>query len=1365
MRYYFLNILFLLISVLLRGNNVPTISISKVTPEGGVTYNSILCIAEDELGFIWFGSNDGLFRFNTVDIKRYSHFQNDPKSIPTNRINHIYKDLTDNLWIATENGLCVYNRVEDNFNSLSTKDQFGNFIGKNIHSFFQDKDSIYWFADERGVGTINMETNKAFYLNIENKGEGVHLVSLDEKGTIWVFFDDGEIYFKTNGSNTFQYFSKVMPYSIRSVLIDDEHVWIAYISNGLLCLNKDGSQNTYYSSKEKGLNALPSDQVRCMIKDENGQIWVGTYNGIVILEDCKVTSIINENKYSELPNHSIWSMFIDSQKNTWIGTYQGGLCFHSKYNNSFFHYTQSAPMSSLSYNVVSSFVQTPDKKQLIIGTEDGNLNYFNPQTNKFTKVDVTYGTTNVGSVKSLEYDKNGTLWVGTYGYGVLYQEKAGKKFKSLPFPFETGIQALDMLATETGIWVSNYPLGIYFYDFRHKTFKEYKHNPLDINSISDDNVRQILEDKNGDIWFATRNGLNLLKQGSNDFIHYFHQENNPRSLSSNIIYSMLEDKDGYLWLGTNGQGLDRFDPKTGTAEHFTMRNGLPGNEIFSVLKDNNDLLWITTNQGLCMFNPKTKEVRPFVSANGIQNNRFNPNASIAGSNGELYFGGTNGFIRFMPQEMNTNLIPPTTTITQLFVNNKEILPEEKDGILDEIISKTKYLKLNYKQNSISFSFVSNNYIDSEKNIFKYRLLGFNNEWTETSFDRRATFTNVPPDNYIFEVKSANNDGIWNEVPTQLHIRIIPPLWKRWYAYLFYFILLVLLIVYLRNQILHRQKLKNEIAMGKIRSENEEHLHQMKLQFFTNISHEFRTPLTLIQGPVERMINSENLSESFLHQMSLVKNNTDRLLRLVNQFLDFRKIESGMVKLKPVNSDIVPFCKNVYSCFQEHAKHRSFDFTFNADITSLKMDFDPDKLDKILFNILSNAFKYSSDGGRISMNLSTSLNEDVNMYESTYAVGEPIEGESLIISISDSGKGITKDNISQIFDRFYQISHGNQQGTGIGLSLSKNYILLHKGWLSVKTLEGKGSVFSICLPQFQEGTLTRKQPGDSDLLYPVDFTLEQNSSINKNNLKDNTQNQEALILIVEDNIELLNYLGDLLQNHFRVSKARNGKEASAQVHSLFPDLIISDVMMPEMDGIELCGIVKNDIRTSHIPVILLTALDTVADRISGLHSGADAYISKPFNDDLLVVQVNNLLDSRKSLRESFGSEKEVWKDKFQGLEMDKKLILKAIAVVEENLSNFDFSVENLASNLNFSRTHLHRKLKSITNQSATEFIRNIRLKHAVKLMQKGNHKVNEIGYAVGFNSHNYFTKSFKKQYGKSPSDFIKENLERSDRQNI
>jgi len=1360
MKNWFFNIVFFLTSNLFFSQNIPHISLSKVTPDGGVAYSQITSIIEDSRGLIWFGSNNGLFTYNTINIKRYNYSEKDSTSISTNRINLLYNDNFGDLWVATENGLCSYNPKHDNFVRHTIQDQFNNEIGKNIISFFQDKNNTYWFADEKGFGTFDPKTKKAFYQNINNIADNVTFLTVSPNKTVWVFYENGDIYFKTKESNIFRFFKKSFQDGISSVLFDNNTMWIGYSQKGLLSVDITNRSTLHYFDSNQSNGNFSGYQVRNLIKYDANNIWAATDKGIVIINDFKIKLIIDKKKYADLPHNSIWSLYKDSNKNIWIGTWLGGLSFHNKYNNPFNHHTQSRSRESLNSNIISSFTQIPNSSEILVGTDVDDLNLYNPKTNVFSVIPIIYQGKTIKRIKSITYNKYGTLWVGTYRNGVFFKKANKKEFEHLKPPFEVGLQALNLLATEDGLWVSNFPLGVYFYNFKTKNFTNYNHKPLDKNSISNNNVNHIIKDRNNNVWFATENGLNLFKKNTSKFIRFFNKANDPTSISHNFINHIHEDNNGFLWLGTNGEGINKFNPTTGTSNRFTLKNNAMGNEIFSILQDYNENLWIATDNGLYRFNTQLNTIEHFDSNKGIQYNNFYPTAALRSVNGDLYFGGSNGFVQFQPNTIIPNPIPPTTTITELFIHNKKIIPDTEDGILNDLISNTQLLELNYKQNSIGFQFTTNNYIAPQKNRFKCRLKNFDDNWIEVNYNGQANFTNIPPGNYIFEVLAANNNGIWNEKPTSLAIQITPPVWLTWYAYLFYVLIVITALYIFRKQAINRQKLKLKLKMSRIHSEAEEKLHQMKLQFFTDISHEFRTPLSLIQGPVNRLLKNEPKDNKSHKQLLLIKNNTNRLLRLINQFLDFRRLEQGKLKLSPIHTDVVLFCKNVFDCFEEHSTQRSFNYNFITEIPSLTMDFDTDKLDKVLVNILSNAFKYSRDKGNITLKIKKNVKTELKKNWSNYSIGNEVIEDFIEISITDSGYGISSENLPKLFERFFQIENNNQKSvnsTGIGLSLTTNYIKMHHGQLVVSSLKDVGTTFHIYLPTYQANTF-KDQTNTPETLKAFDYNSETatyNTSIEKSHKK--TDNQDSLILIAEDNPDLLEFLEESLSNHFRIAKAKNGKEALELTSSLYPDLIISDIMMPEMNGIDLCENIKNDIRTSHIPVILLTALNTIQDKVSGMKSGADAYVPKPFNEEFLIAQANNLLSSRKMLRALFASKQDAWNDDVEFLNLDKKLIQKAINTVEKNISNYDFTVEELAKNLNLSRTHLHRKLKSLTNQSATEFIRNIRLKKAVDLMKSGECRINEIGYAVGFNSHNYFTKAFKKQYGKSPRDFMKDNF--------
>ena len=1332
--------------------NTPIISLTEVTPEGGVAITSVMCINEDHLGFIWFGTNNGLFRYNSQNIKRYSHSQSEKSSIPTNRINQIFKNKEDELLIVTEKGICKYNPVFDNFSRLSIKTKQDKPIGNNIDKLIQTLDGGYWLLDQYGVAQLNANLDKAEYINIDNNKSRPRLLYMDDLDNIWVVFQDGKVYFKTKNSLKFQFFTQSISGYPRSFYSENDHIWIGYDKQGLMCFDLNGNLLNHYNKSTQFL----SDRIRSIIKSNDGKLWVGTYEGIAIIDNLEMIRVINTDNHTNLSHQSTWSLFKDSNNIIWIGSWLGGLSYHSEFKNSVTHFTQSNKNISRSNDIITAFAPDPDATHVWIGTESGKLIKYNEHKNETIEVEVFYENKKIENIKSIVFDTKKRIWVGTRDDGVLYKEKSQNKFKKLITPFNNGLQITSMLPVEDGIWISDYQQGVFYYSFTKKTFEQYKHNPLLEKSISNNHIRKIIEDSTGNLWFATEKGLNLLKKNSKEFIHFRHSDSDSNSLSADYIYSVFEDFEGNIWIGTNGGGLDKLSLKSLTFEHFSTKNNLPGNDIYTILEGVNSNLWLATDNGICKFLPNTNKVLTFGHIEGVFNNSFTPNAGLFSENGLMFFGGSNGFIYFRPDDILVrNTIKPKAIITNFYVGNEEILPEQENKILKSNINTSKTVKLNHNQNSFSFRLAANNYIDPDKNRFKYRLLNFDENWVETDINGPARYTNVPPGNYTFEVLASNNDDIWNEIPTTLKITITHPFWKRWYAFLVYILVTSILVIYVKKEVRNRQKLKNQIQLEKIKNESEESLHQAKLQFFTNITHEFRTPLTLILGPVKRLLNNYEKGDSVFNQLTLVKNNSERLLRLTNQILDFRKIDSGKLKLNLTNRDIVAFTKSIFDYFTDHAKYRGFIYNFKSDIRSLKMDFDFKKLDKVIYNILSNAFKYCPDGSTVEIKIKYNSKTNIGFNNGNeFIIEKPTIKDFVEISISDTGVGISKENLPNIFERFYQMDNQETQGSGIGLDLTKEYIKIHNASLKVVSEENKGTVFCIILP-CEQLNLDGEYTSDSETY---------NKSLPKTDLiefedkveKSETLHQEALILIVEDNIELLNYLSNVLGDYFKVAKATNGVEALEQIHSLFPDIIISDIMMPEMDGIELCENIKKDVRTSHIPIILLTALESVQNRISGLSSGADAYVSKPFDDKLLIMQIINLLESRKNLRESFVNINEVWEEKVDQMDMDKVLIMKAIQIVEDNISNVDFTIETLASKLNLSRTTLHRKLKSLTNQSATEFIRYERLKHSVKLLQSGKYRMNEISSAVGFNSHNYFTISFKKQYGMTPSEYFKKN---------
>jgi signal transduction histidine kinase/DNA-binding response OmpR family regulator/streptogramin lyase len=1351
MKYHFSFIFSLLFLQIAIASEEPNYSFSRITPEGGFVNSEITCIVEDNLGVIWFGTKNGLYNYNSIEIKEFKHTRGDLTTIPSNRIRDIYKDSSGKLWISTNDGICQYNPQKRNFRQLNIKDSNNQNIKNTWIVLFEDNNHTFWFSNRDFFGTLDLEDEKAHIYNIGQKQNEISQIKYNEQDhSIWVFYTDGEIYVKKKDEKDFKLFTTIPDHQVYTVLFVKDNIWISFAHHGVICLSADGNiQHQYNSKNPSEEKRLPHDNSRNIIQVKENTLWVATYEGIAVIEDFQVKNIVQQEKYPIIPHHSIWSLFKDSQNNIWVGTWKGGLCFHNGYNSQFQHYNVSSSNNSINDNYINCIIGIPNSNGLLIGTQNGGINKYDLNTNKFSQLPIYYNNERIKNIKSLAFDPEETLWIGSHNDGIFYKKKGSNVFKRLIPPFPEGIQAFHLQPTKNGIWVCNYPNGVYFYNFTTQEFKEFHHDPMDIHSISSNKVRQIYIDSESNLWFATEQGLNLLKKGTSEFIHFFYHKDNPKSISGDFIFAIAEDTNGNIWVGTNGYGLNKINIKTLEAEHFTTDEGIPGNEIYTIIADSEHHFWIATDHGLCRFNPYSYEVQSYSDKEDFTMS-FLPASAFTKNGQELFFGGSNGFIRFAPGRILKNPNPPKVNINDLLINNETILPNTINGILKKEIWETTFIKLNYKQNTIGFRIINNNYINPKKNKYKYRLIGLSNNWIYTDWLGKVDFYNLSPGLYTFEVMAGNNSGVWSNESTKIRIRITPPWWFSWYAYTAYTLLFIFIIYWYRKVLINRHKLIAEVEVEKVKNQSNEQIHQMKLQFFTNISHEFRTPLTLIRGPLKKLIKNETKPES-AYLLNLINSNTNRLLLLVNQFLDFRKAETGNTKLKLINDDIVSFSQNIFSVFKFLAEQQSIEYSFQSEIENLSIDFDAEKLDKVLYNLLSNAFKHTPENGTISVKVDKEeINKSILTDDSfSFVTGDVTDGTYVSITVFDSGCGISHEILPNIFNRYFVGSHDKSGGTGIGLALCERYVQLHNGCIAVKSSSECGATFKVYLPIKQNENLYSTYSERMEKLKPLsDEYLKERFN------KEFYVNKDLTVLIAEDNLELQTYLGNTLSDYYKVIKAKNGEFAFEQALTLFPDIVLSDIMMPIMDGIELCQKLKTDIRTSHIPVILLTALDTIKDRIKGISTGADAYISKPFNDELLIAQIHNLIKSRKELRELFSSHESKWEEKMSPEGLDRKFLRKAIQITEDSLLDTQFSVESLAEKLYISRTHLHRKLKSLTDQSATEFIRFVRLKHAVRLMKDGKYKINEVGYAVGFNSHHYFTKSFKKQYGVSPSEFMR-----------
>jgi signal transduction histidine kinase/DNA-binding response OmpR family regulator len=819
----------------------------------------------------------------------------------------------------------------------------------------------------------------------------------------------------------------------------------------------------------------------------------------------------------------------------------------------------------------------------------------------------------------------------------------------------------------------------------------------------------------------------------------------------------LADSRGLIWLATQ-EGLNIFDPESNSIYRYYIDDGLPDNSPLAILEDNDGLIWISTISGITNIRIGDRvesgryklEFASFNESDGLQGKEFNEGIAYKTTRGELIFGGPNGFNIFNPSDLTYNTKPPDILITGLQIFNRTIRTGQKVNgriILSNAITETSEIVLKHFEDVVSIEFAALNYIHPEKNRYEYILEGFNREWMQAGAnERKATYTNLDPGEYVFRVKGSNNDGIWNTNGKSLKIIVKPSIWKTKAAIISYFILLLTALILLRYMILLKERIRVQIDQERQEARRRHELDLLKIRFFTNVSHEFRTPLSLILAPLEKLLKKGgNGNEEERSQYKLMYRNSRRLLNLVNQLLDFRRMEVQKISLRPAYGDIVIFINEIFQTFTDLAERKRITFTYTTSHNEFFTWFDHDKVEKIIFNLLSNAFKFTPEGEKIGIDLHIEpAKKNLGQHEDPKS-----EQDRVKVKVCDTGIGIPAENINRIFDRFFQNDVPDSminQGSGIGLSLTKEFVQLHNGTIEVESEPGKGSCFTVTL--LLSAVALGTTQGQDDLSESITLLPEEEEI----DIKPVTNGKKALVLLIEDNDDFRFYLKDNLKGRYSIIEACDGKEGIAKAIGNLPDLIVSDIMMPEVDGIELCRQVKSNPNTSHIPIILLTARMSEQKKLKGFETGADDYITKPFSFEMLESRMNNLIEQRERIRNSFQQHFKIEPGEIGITSLDEKLIEKALKLVENNMSNSDFSVEKLSRELGMSRVHLYKKLTSLTGKTPIEFIRTMRLKRAAQLLGKSQLTVSEIAYEVGFNDPRYFSKYFKTEFGVLPSQY-------------
>lgn len=1340
---YFLILLFGLYSLKLIAG-IDEITFRRVSPPGGFSFQAVHTIKQDLMGYIWMGSYDGIIRYDSKEVVRFVHQPTNNRSLPSNRISGIAIDKENNVWISTDAGLCLFNPIEQNFELINYSYEDESAANKNITSITLDGNGKLWITDQNFFGYLNRENNKLIRVTQGFKGSP-RLLYNDDTNRLWLGTQDGTVYLISKDQKKAE--KKIDgPGSLtRTIFAANDQIFVGYDAHGASKYDINGNLiSHYYYQKNPELN-LETASVRKIWRDTRGQIWIGSYCGL-FMDTGKELIRFDPEEYIGLPHNSIYDIYEDRKGGLWISTWSGGVSYSHHADNIFKTFRHSSVANTLSSNMVSSFAQTTNG-DIYVGTELDGLNLFDKKTNKFTKVPVLEDG-GILNIKSLCADNYGGLWVGSAFNGLFYRKKGETKFQHFCLGPNTAtqtsrVQVYTMCKSDSGIWIGTSRRGLLFYSFKKEQIIQYSKEYLSapVNNII---IRHIASDSKDNLWLASLNGMFQLHLPSGKLTRFSTNRSADFKTKTPAFYFVNELSDGRIWMGTRANGIHIYDPATKQLSHFTAKGLIERQDVYGITERHDNSICITSNDGLILYELKKNIIRRFDIVDGIQGNLFNPGAIFNDSDNNLYIGGTNGFTLMETNRVKINELAPNILISKVEVNNKKIIPTHISVNLFE------KLNLNPRQTTLKFHFSTDNFLLPEKNRFKYRLTNYFNEWVGENKDGTATFINVPAGKYIFEVIACNNDGVWNDIPARLPIEIEQFWYKSKLALILYslaFLIVLLAIIHFMGE---RAKLKKTIFIEKVKHEHEEELHEMKLRFFTNISHEFRTPLTLIKWPLNKLIEAGNLNSEQLDQLKTIKRNTNRLLQLINQIMDLRKVENGKTKLNISKIELIDFVQERILNFSEEAKQKNIQFLFEHENQNIQIEADEEKLDKIIYNLLSNAFKYTSMNGKITVKVNDNQIQKNNNFSNQLSFGKLEKEDFVAIQVIDNGMGIDSDDLPKIFERFEQGKKNKttNYSTGIGLNLCKEYSLMHRGVIVVQSTPGEGTSFSVQLPTKQKA---------QKILYQNKTKVKNiNSWQTQEELSIKTKSFDADInlLVVEDNNDLRKYITSFLKDYYTILSAENGKQALDILKTQNIHLVVSDVMMPVMDGFEFCNILKSQIETSHIPIILLTALSSAENTITGLSNGADAYIAKPFDENLLLSQIDNLLEQRKRLRKTFVP-KFISNQPVEMGSLDNYFLNKVNVIIEQNIENENFSVEKLAAELGFSRSQLHRKLKQISNYSSSEYIMIVRMKKATNMLATKQFTIDEVAFKTGFNSHSYFTRCFKKFMNKTPKEFIKE----------
>ena len=1325
---------------------------------GDLSSKSVSSILRDVHGFMWFGTSEGLCRYDGTNVKIYKHHTGDSTSLSHNEVNVIIEDPHQNLWIGTANGLNLYNRDLDSFVNVDNIAKGKTGLSSHfITALAADKNNQIWIGTMGGGLDIFNVTSSTFSHHLQasqtpNKASThVNAIHITENYA-WVATRYG---IKILDIRTRRFFS------LKNDIVDDTevscltlrkgHSVLAGYANGKIReLSFDGKELTKNDIGDIKTITGPTSYIHEIALDNAEHLWVITEKSGMLLIDIRSKAIQQflpeEGNIRSAPALSMRTAYCDNEQRIWVGTYNSGVYTIDRRAKRFQLY-QRNPLTSetLKDNHVRAFAEDQNG-DIWIATNKG-LDRFSLKTRKMNTPVALSKIFGNRMIKDIIVDQENNLWLGTRDEGVVQVNL--KTLATKTYEFASGgignNKTMCLYQDREGrIWIGSLGSGLFYLDRRLQKFvslcEKDKPNFIPENAY----VSSILEDSNGTLWIGTLHGLFALDGDVGNYAYeVFYQHNNRSKISSSRIMSLCEDQRHRLWVGTFDNGLNLFHKASKTFMAYTEESGLANNSIKGIISDSHGNLWLSSNGGISQFNPETAQVRNFMKEDGLNSNTFNAGACLQTGSGHLFFGGDNGFNIVHADSSTTMSTPPVMFLTDLRINNKTVRVGEKDSPLNENIMTAKELSLSYDQRQFAIDFVALNYGPPGKNQYCYRLEGFEENWNCIGSDRTATYTNIDPGEYKFYVKATNGDGIASVAPATLRIIVHPPLWKTWWAKLLYGVFgfsLIYIFLRIRSE---RIRIKNQLKLEKLAREKEHELAEAKMHFFNNISHELRTPLSLIYMPLEKIVDTPDTPDHLTHSLTTAYKHAANLMKLVNELMDLAKFDEIKPRLNVHFGEVLRFVTEVASSFNDIVEQKSIRMSLTTDATEIYGWFDSEKLEKVIRNILSNALKFTPERGEIRIT--------IGLVGSRAESG--MEDRRVHIAIADNGIGISPDDLPRIFDKFFQAQSASailHSGTGIGLSLTKMLVEVHRGTIRVESTPGEGSIFHIEIPIERKGYYDDEivASGHDDRKSETGATSQEYEHI----VIDSNIGKPEL-LIIEDNDELREFLVAEFTPDFSVVAASTGDAGFDLACEHIPDLIISDIVLPGRTGLALCKEIKSDLRTSHIPVILLTAKTSSHDQVNGLESGADVYMPKPFSLRVLQAHVKQIILERKKLYAKYSQDAYLMPASLADNAVDREFLQKAVDYIDHNLRNSQLSVESIADLFNISRSQVYRKIKALTGQTVVEFIRTIRLKHALRLMEDKKYTFSEIADQSGFNSLSYFTRSFKDQYGKTPSEYV------------